>query len=173
MIAWQMPLSWAYIFTITLAICTAGYLLKRGRLSTTLEGTKRWRPTWSLGQDSPQHHAITKNTVALSSIYLMPPCPPLHFLSPHSVHTLVFFNLLYLSLDSCTVISFCSRPTSNLDLSVPPGFCYFFLSFSQALTFLSLTPLIHLSLYLLYGNSGVKGLHNADSHWMKGVRKGG
>lgn len=68
LIAWQMPLSWAYNFTITLAICTAGYLLKRGRLSTTLEGTKRWRPTWSLGQDSPQHHAITENTVGLSSI---------------------------------------------------------------------------------------------------------
>ncbi len=82
LIAWQMPLSWAYIFTITLAICTAGYLLKRGRLSTTLEGTKRWRPTWSLGQDSPQHHAITKNTVDLST---MPPCLPLHITSLHSV----------------------------------------------------------------------------------------
>lgn len=68
LIAWQMPLSWAYVFAITLAICTAGYVLKRDRLSTTLKGTKRWRPTWSLGQDSTQHHAITKNTVGLSSI---------------------------------------------------------------------------------------------------------
>lgn len=71
-----MPLSWAYIFTITLAICTAGHLLKRGRLSTTLEGTKRWRPTWSLGKASPQLHAINKNTAGLASIWLMPPYLP-------------------------------------------------------------------------------------------------
>lgn len=95
LIAWQMPLSWAYVFTITLAICTAGYVLKRDRLSTTLEGTKRWRPTWSLGQDSTQHHAITKNTVGLSSIYLMPLCLPLYPpCTLSSIYTLVSFNLL-------------------------------------------------------------------------------
>lgn len=44
LIAWQMLLSWAYIFPVTLAICTAWHLVKQGRWKSRLEGEKQWRP---------------------------------------------------------------------------------------------------------------------------------
>lgn len=136
LIAWQMPLSWAYIFTITLAICTAGYLLERGRLSTTLKGNKRWRPTWSSGRDSPQHQAITKMLVA--------------FL-PFNRHRHVFLVSVHISLFFSLTLSPSPRvskslhvPNSNLYLrpwgfAVSFSFSPFFRLFLSPLT-LSLPP---------------------------------
>lgn len=69
-----MPLSRAYILTVTLAICTAGYLLERGRWGSGSMGTKRQGPTCSRrgrgSSSAPGHYH--QNTAGRSSISLMP-----------------------------------------------------------------------------------------------------
>lgn len=85
-----------------------------------------------------------------------------------SVYTLVFFNLLYLSLDSCTVISSYPQPRS---IHAPRLSPFPPLSRSHSITFFC--PSLFLSIPHLYVHTGVKGLQNADSHQMKEAKKRG
>ena len=159
-----MPLSWVYIFTIALAICTAGYLLKQGRLSVALEGTKWWRPTWRLGpgrSSAPRHYQKTQlaflpfNRCLHISLYIFP-------LHTHT-HTHIHLNLSVYSNSESSLTSSTSplipalpflpaAPTSNYPH--PQAFSISSFVFSHTLIFFESIP----------HSSRVKGLQNAHPH---------